>query len=41
MECELCKMRLPFQVQNNGLTIELLEYEKPEVNFYVIESVTT
>lgn len=40
IECELCKMRLPFIVKDKGKSIELLEFDKPKSHYYVLESVT-
>ncbi len=40
IECELCKMRLPFTVIHQDETISLLEYDKPKSHYYVLESVT-
>jgi E3 ubiquitin-protein ligase DOA10 len=40
IECELCKMRLPFTVRHKGQVIDLLDFEKPKQPYYVLESVT-
>jgi hypothetical protein len=40
VECELCKMRLPFVVKHQGQPLDLLEYEKPTKPYFVLESVT-
>jgi hypothetical protein len=40
VECELCKLRLPFQIQHHERTLDLLDYEKPSKPYYILESVT-
>ena len=52
LECELCKVRFPQQVYPNGAAvteeskgtfgkpIEILDYDVPDSNFIVLESVT-
>lgn len=37
-ECEICKKALPLQIKVKGAMMNLVQYEKPEGNYLVLES---
>lgn len=37
-ECDLCKTKYPFRLNQRGHQLELIEYEKPEGSYMVLET---
>lgn len=40
LDCELCKSMFPFQISFDNKIIDIVEVEKPEKNYIILESLT-
>ena len=40
MECELCKQNFPFQLAHNQKIVDIVDIEKPDSNYIILESMT-
>ncbi|CDW73638.1 fha domain [Stylonychia lemnae] len=40
LDCELCKQMFPFQIAFNNRIIDIVEVERPDKNFIILESLT-